>query len=293
MTIKKSKYVYFLILLTMAITLPEAFAADVNVSIPSGSSVPGCETTSKCFIPNSVTVHPGDTVTWSNDDTAAHTVTSGTAKDGPDGNFDSSLFMAGTTFSHKFDTLGNYPYFCMVHPWMVGNVLNTVGGGVEIPLGTITIGGDDMPKETVATGMSSDSSVRVEIVTSQPTANEMLSLEVRFRDANGGGLKANVNYDITATQNGKIVLSESGVHQNEGTGKHLTSVLQSGSPVNIKITLNGFGLPNEESKWIGPKGEVVNLQVVPEFGTIAMMILGISIVSIIAVTAKTRVIPRL
>jgi predicted secreted protein with PEFG-CTERM motif len=293
MTIKKSKYVYVLVLLTVVITLPEAFAADVNVSIPSGSSVPGCETTNECFVPASVTVHPGDTVTWTNDDTAAHTVTSGTAKDGPDGNFDSSLFMAGTTFSHKFDTLGNYPYFCMVHPWMTGNVLNTVGGGVEIPMGTITVGGDDMPKETVATGMSSDGSVRVEIVTSQPTVNEMLPLEARFRDANGGGLIANVNYDITATQNGKIVLSESGVHQNKGTGKHITSVLESGSPVNIKIILNGFGLPNEESKWMGPKGEVVNLQVVPEFGTIAMMILGISIVSIIAVTTKTRVIPRL
>ena len=207
MTIKKNKYVYALVVLTVVITLPEAFAATVDVSIPAGSSVPGCEKTNECFVPASVTVHPGDTITWSNDDTAAHTVTSGTAADGPDGNFDSSLFMAGTTFSHKFDTLGNYPYFCMVHPWMTGNVLNTVGGGIEVPLGKITVGGEDMPKETVATGMSSDGSVRVEIVTSKPTANEMLSLEARFRDVNGGGLKAHVNYDITATQNGKTVLS--------------------------------------------------------------------------------------
>ena len=37
-------------------------------------------------------------VVWSNDDTAAHTVTSGTPAEGPDGIFDSSMFMAGTTF---------------------------------------------------------------------------------------------------------------------------------------------------------------------------------------------------
>jgi predicted secreted protein with PEFG-CTERM motif len=293
MTIKKSNYIYVLVVLTMVITLPEAFAADVSVSIPPGTSVPGCEVTNECFVPASVTVHPGDTVTWSNDDTAAHTVTSGTAAEGPDGNFDSSLFMAGTTFSHKFETLGNYPYFCMVHPWMVGNVLNTVGGGIEVPLGTITVGGPDMPKETVSTGMSADGAVRVEIVTSEPTADEMLSLEVRFRDASGGGLKAHANYDITATQNGKTVVSEMGVHQHEGAGKHMTSVLESDSPVDIQITLNGFGLPNDESNWSGPKGEIVNLQVVPEFGTIAVMILGVAIISIIAVTARSRVIPKL
>ena len=40
-------------------------------------------------------VDVGGEVTWTNDDTAAHTVTSGSAADGPDGLFDSSLFMAG------------------------------------------------------------------------------------------------------------------------------------------------------------------------------------------------------
>ncbi len=290
-----SFFVVFALVVGITTTAPTAFADHMTaeVSVNPGSSVPGCEKTNECFTPYQVAIDPGGEVTWSNDDTAAHTVTSGTAKDGPDGNFDSSLFMAGTTYSHTFDTLGSYPYFCMVHPWMVGNVLNTVGGGIEIPLGTITVGGDDMPKETVVTGMSSDGSVRVEIGAKEPTVNEMLSLEVRFRDANGGGLKEHVNYDIVATQHGKTVLSEMGVHDHKGTSQHLTGVLGSNMPVDIKVTLNGFGLPGEEANWSGPKGEVLELQVVPEFGTIAMMILGISIVSIIAVTAKTRVIPRL
>jgi len=94
----------------------------VTVSMPSGTSVPGCEETNTCFIPSSVTINVGDTISWSNDDTAAHTVTSGHPAAGPDGNFDSSLLMVGKAFDVTFDNSGNYVYFCMVHPWMVGEV---------------------------------------------------------------------------------------------------------------------------------------------------------------------------
>jgi plastocyanin len=93
-----------------------------TISIPSGSSVPGCDETNECFIPAEVTVNVGETVTWSNDDSAAHTVTSGTPTGGPDGTFDSSLFMADATFSYTFDNAGEYNYFCMVHPWMTGKI---------------------------------------------------------------------------------------------------------------------------------------------------------------------------
>ena len=112
--------------------MPSAFAdhATASVSSPEGTSVPGCEETDECFIPSTVTIDVGGEVTWTNDDSAAHTVTSGTATDGPDGFFDSSLFMAGDTFSVKFDGYepGEYPYFCMVHPWMVGTVIVQAAG---------------------------------------------------------------------------------------------------------------------------------------------------------------------
>jgi plastocyanin len=93
-----------------------------TISIPVGASTSGCETTNECFKPSSVTIPVGTTVTWINDDIAAHTVTSG--KDAtPDGAFDSNLFMAGKTFSHQFDTAGEYPYYCLVHLWMKGTVI--------------------------------------------------------------------------------------------------------------------------------------------------------------------------
>ena len=103
------------------IMVPEPVAFDGAISLPDGSGVPGCDDTNECYIPYHVTVSAGEEITWSNDDSAAHTVTSG-LPGAPDGIFDSSLFMAGGTFSVTLDESGEYPYFCMVHPWMIGNI---------------------------------------------------------------------------------------------------------------------------------------------------------------------------
>jgi len=94
----------------------------VIVDIPTGTSVPGCETTDACFSPAMVSINAGDTVEWANEPTAAHTVTGGSPATGPSGVFDSSLLMAGASYAFTFDEAGSYDYFCMVHPWMVGSV---------------------------------------------------------------------------------------------------------------------------------------------------------------------------
>ncbi len=94
----------------------------IHVDIPVGSSAPGCEEANECYLPSSVNINVDDVVIWTNQDTAAHTVTSGSPSEGPDGNFDSSLILAGSTFEFPFDTPGNYNYFCMVHPWMIGTI---------------------------------------------------------------------------------------------------------------------------------------------------------------------------
>lgn len=93
-----------------------------SVEIPKGTASPGCETSNACFSPASLTINVGDTVEWINVDTAAHTVTSGSPANGPSGVFDSSLIMGGASFENTFDEAGSYDYFCMVHPWMVGDI---------------------------------------------------------------------------------------------------------------------------------------------------------------------------
>src|SRR5574338_1339361 len=104
------------------IVVVPAFAESATISIAPGASTTGCETDNKCYIESEVTIDVGDEVVWTNDDSASHTVTSGDPQNGPDGTFDSSLFLAGKTFSHKFDEAGEFPYFCQVHPWMQGTV---------------------------------------------------------------------------------------------------------------------------------------------------------------------------
>jgi plastocyanin len=74
-------------------------------------------------LPHEVTISVGDTVSWSNDDSAAHTVTSGSVDAGLTGVFDSGLFVSNSRFEFTFDKAGTFDYFCMVHPWMTGVVI--------------------------------------------------------------------------------------------------------------------------------------------------------------------------
>ena len=93
-----------------------------TVDMPIGTSSPGCEETNACYLPADITINVGDTVEWVNVDTAAHTVTSGSPANGPSGVFDSSLVMGNAVYAFTFEEAGNYDYFCMVHPWMIGSV---------------------------------------------------------------------------------------------------------------------------------------------------------------------------
>jgi len=249
--------IFVLFAIVGGLTVPTAFAAEVIV--PEGSAVPGCEDTDECWFPSVVTVGVGETVTWSNVDTAAHTVTSGSAADGPDGVFDSSLFMAGTTFDVTFDEAGTFDYFCMVHPWMAGQVIVGGEGMMEGEEVTVTI-----------TDSASDDGVQVDL-----EFNQM-----------------HVNYDITATQDGNVVWEETGQHAHtDMMGSHMIPVAASDdNPIDIKIVSLGIGI---SEPFTGMMGEVASKQIVPEFGTIAMMILGVAIVSIIAISAKSRVILKI
>ena len=74
---------------------------------------------SNSFSPNPVEVKVGETVTWINDDSGRHTVTS------KDGVFDSEMMGKEQSFSFIFDKAGEYPYFCSPHPGMVGTVVVT------------------------------------------------------------------------------------------------------------------------------------------------------------------------
>jgi len=67
------------------------------------------------FIPDTLTVKVGTTVTWVNQDGYVHTVTSGASPSDRTGLFDSGNINGGETFSFTFDKAGAYDYFCIPH----------------------------------------------------------------------------------------------------------------------------------------------------------------------------------
>ena len=72
------------------------------------------------YAPATITVKVGTTVTWTNEDSAPHTVT-------PDSGsgFGSGMMQKGDTYSHAFTTAGTFTYHCTVHPYMHGTVIVT------------------------------------------------------------------------------------------------------------------------------------------------------------------------
>ncbi|WP_309235855.1 cupredoxin domain-containing protein [Amycolatopsis sp. SID8362] len=73
------------------------------------------------FAPASTTVKKGTTVTWTNQDQDAHTVTS-TGSGGP---LRSPTLQTGQSYQYTFTTPGTFEYLCTIHPFMTATVTVT------------------------------------------------------------------------------------------------------------------------------------------------------------------------
>ncbi|MDH3203922.1 MAG: plastocyanin/azurin family copper-binding protein [Nitrosopumilus sp.] len=93
-----------------------------DVVMPTKVSRPGCEDIDRCYVPSLIVVEKGKQVTWVNEDSAFHSVTSG-SYDSPTDIFDSGYLDPYESYSITFDETGTFDYFCTLHPWMKGQVL--------------------------------------------------------------------------------------------------------------------------------------------------------------------------
>ena len=93
-----------------------------DVIMPTKSSRPGCEEIDRCYIPSQIVIEKGKQVTWINEDSAFHSVTSG-SYDEPTDLFDSGHLDPFEPYTLTFDETGTYDYFCTLHPWMKGQVI--------------------------------------------------------------------------------------------------------------------------------------------------------------------------
>jgi len=273
---------------------PSAFAAHHEVTITNapGSATPGCEDTDNCFIPSVATVHLGTVVTWENTDSAAHTATAGTAADGPSGVWDSSLIMAGASFSYTTDTVGSFDYFCMVHPWMAGTLIVEAAGAAEAAA----------EAQAEADAAAAVAALEAQQAAKEAAAAAMVRPPIDAADyisASGASvtsITANADDDsviivIDAVDDGELsVQLHDKVIKAFDDGSYF--VLIDNEEVEFEQSGTNLTIPYEAGN---EKIEIVGSYAVPEFGTIAMIILAVAIVSIIAITAKTKIslIPRL
>jgi predicted secreted protein with PEFG-CTERM motif len=289
----------------MASMAPAAFADHPEVAITTVDESGFSQTCAAsqggpgCYTPSTATVEVGGVVTMTNTDpTGVHTFTSGTV-DGfapsPDLVFDSSVLMSGDTFEWIPENAGEQPYYCMLHTWMIGTIIvqeahaddNAAAEEAAAAEAAATLAAEEAAAaEAAATLAAEEADVELMVVITDSAVMGGTQVELEFSELH-------VNYDITATQNGEVVFEETGLHSMENIATHqIDAVGSDENPIDVEVVSLGIGAPGNSDDWTGPIGQVTTAQVVPEFGTIAMMVLAVAIISIVAVTAKSRVVPR-
>ena len=253
------------------------FAETYRINIPSGaanelqpfywSSEKDGDTS------GNITVKIGDTVEWSNADTAFHTVTSGVPPDmggheKGDGLFDSGFFSVGESWSYKFSEEGKYPYFCTLHPWMIGTVF------VESEFSVIFDVGDDAGDGST----TFDVEYEFNRVIADATVNE----EQKAITFTLVGKPQNNDNTLTLYLS-KNLISNPNVIWADGESVTDFNVISEGG-VNVVI------IPVSETT---EQVTILGTSVVPEFGIFTSIILAISMIAVIFVVSRSKIVSKI
>jgi LPXTG-motif cell wall-anchored protein len=124
------------------------------------------------FAPGSITVHVGDTITWTNDGPSPHSATANNQS------FDTGILKKGQSASHTFSQAGTFTYFCTVHPFMHGTVV------VVADHTSSSTPASGTPASTSASGSGSAASTTPATATSAtPTASSQGTLPLTGMDS--------------------------------------------------------------------------------------------------------------
>jgi predicted secreted protein with PEFG-CTERM motif len=259
----------------LAIPSQAAFAATVNITI-----VPGASTkTNDAFSPNPAQANVGDTVIWTNKDGALHTVNSGTGgtadkKFGLKEDGSPVLIPPSKTFEWKATEAGDYPYFCSLHPAMVGDLKvaaagsggGATTGGNTTTGGNATGGGNATMQQGTATAQLDGKSYTV---TSKSATSKVTTATIT------AGKSVNVAFDKAGEM--ELTLPKAMI-------SGIQSVTANGQTVQFTSTNS---TDSTTIKFTAPTGatsvDITGTMVVPEFGVIAALVLAVSLVAVIAV----------
>ena len=257
-----------MVVAVIAIPIGTAYAETYVINIPTGAASPQApyfwQVEKTGNTDGILTVVQNDIVRWENADTAAHTVTSGTAEEGPNDIFDSGLFPPGQDFSVQFTETGDFDYFCLVHPWMVGTI-------------TVIEGDQSKILENVGSGL----------------------------DSKGTGFDVHYNLDrslesgveIDQTRN-TLTFTLAGQTENDSLRILLPKgLIENPNAVWVDdVQVTDFTIETHEETTLltiplehnSEQVTVMGTKVIPEFGPIAGIVLVLSIVAVIIMTAKTQ-----
>ena len=212
-----------------------------------------------------------DTIFWRNGDTSPHTVTSGIPLDGPDGIFDSGMIDPGGFFVQTFTEVGNFPYYCTLHPWRTG-LVSVVSGHSVLP----NVGSDFGDGTNVF-----DVEYKFNRLVDRASIDEStksVSLELK-------GNTINDDNTLTLFLPSALISGISSVSVDGVMTEEFAQEFEDG------ITVLVINEVPPDAKSITVTGTTI----VPEFGAIAAMILVVAITSVIAISARSRlsIIPRI
>ncbi|MFQ5781647.1 MAG: plastocyanin/azurin family copper-binding protein [Nitrosopumilus sp.] len=237
----------FLLLFSVLVILGSVsvvHAEEYIVEIPFGAYNPELNTPAEVWYdPPIIQINVGDTITWENNDREAHTVTSGegtgrfewmSQKQGgfgkPDGIFDSGRFLPNDSWTYKFEKVGTFSYYCIIHPWMEGivNVGENIpdfphdasGAKIEsFPIIQFT------PDQLIEFDLSWEPAV---IKTFEKTAFVFQTYDP-FTNSNLDKMK----YEMIITQNGKEVFRDTGLTQVGGDYRNF--IFEESGPIEIRF----------------------------------------------------------
>ena len=132
----------------------------------------------------------------------------------------------------------------------------------------------------------------INVSTNNIGQGDNMSIDIEFRDLASGNLVPEINYDIRVTQNTQVLLDLSGHHDSDGIVHHTTIPLpkaaSSTDPVNMDVTFQGYGT----SPPVVGMSTAKSIQVVPEFGTFAVLIFSFATIITLLVVTKIGIITK-
>jgi plastocyanin len=283
----KLQYIFcFAILSTLLLPMTNSniyavIELDTTVDIEAGSADAN---SGKSYDPKDLTIGKGTRVTWINQDNQGHTVTSGSPGDTDFGSlFDSTtdpsgfLIKPGAKWEHTFDTVGEFPYFCQIHPWMTGKVI------VMEKVETITPTEPEKEFSPPLEALTEDGDIKVRVSWSPVMVEPGIPVEFKIEtlDPETNGPTSSKLYDSMLF---------------DPDGKHVDASHRSLQIKDIQTyTFNKTGAFTLRLENVNNTGQAVtfSVMVVPEFPIAAVAtLMAITFAAAIFVTRKFRSIMR-